>query len=244
MSARRRDNTPPYEIMGHHPVQPQASGRRPRPGGGFRSGFRGVGGFGRSLLDAWQAGANEPLLLRVPRGMAVSLLAGLLGLLILAYWVGYSRGGSSAEKRVTAMYEPALSGTGRVPPSRPGAPEGTESRVPLAEPVASGRVDRRTPGLNYLVLASCPPKEAQRLQVFLAARPRQVDVLVGPRNNKGLCQVIALRGFTRQQYRDTDEKTRFMTRMRALGRDWKSANKGKGDDLSSMYYDKYDPPGP
>lgn len=243
MSARRRDNTPPYEIMGHHPVQPQVSGRGPRPGGGFRSGFgSGVGGFGRSLLDAWQAGASEPLLLRVPRGMAVSLLAGLLGLLILAYWVGYSRGGSVAEKRVTAIYEPALNGAGRVPPSRPGALQGTESRAPLTGPMTRGRVDRRTPGLNYLVLASCPPKEAQRLQAFLAER--QVDVMVGPRNNKGLCQVIALRGFTRQQYRDTDEKTRFMVRMRALGRDWKSSNKGKGDDLSSMYYDKYDPPGP
>ncbi len=238
MTPRHRDNTPPYEIMGKQSVQPQAPGAMPRPGGGFRSG---VGGFGKSVLDAWQAGASEPLLLRVPRGMALSLLAGLLGLLILAYWVGYSRGGSAAEKRVTAIYQPVLEGADRVPPTRFVASEGTNTGVSAGVPSASGSGDPRTSGLNYLILALYPPQEAKRLKAFLAER--QVDVMVGPRNNKGLCQVVALKGFTRQQYRDTDEKTRFMTQMRALGRDWKSFNKGKGEDLSSMYYDKYAPPG-
>jgi hypothetical protein len=242
MNARRRDNTPPYEIMGQKSAQPQASGRGPRPA----SGSPGIGGFGRSLLDAWHAGAREPLLLRVPRGMALSLLAGLLGLLILAYWVGYSRGDSAAEKRVTAIYQPQSDGMGRVPPTRSGAVTGSETANSgtygqVSPQSTSGpHVDRRKPGLNYLILPSCPPQEALRLQVFMAER--QVDVMVGLRNNKGLCQVIAMKGFTRQQYRDTDEPERYMTRMRALGRDWKTANKG-GDDLSSMYYDKYSPPG-
>ncbi len=236
MTPRRRDNTPPYEIMGHTPAQPQASGRGPRPGGGS-----GIGGFGRSVLDAWHAGASEPLTLRVPRGMALFLMAGLIGLLILAYVVGHSRGGSAAEKRVRA--ELTLSGPGHTPPLRPGASQGGitgQTGATSTEPLDPRRVDPRESGLNYLVLASCPPSEAGRLQAFL--QERQVEVMVGPRNNKGLCQVIALRGFTRQQYRDTDEKTRFMTRMRALGRDWQTANKGKGEDLSSMYYVKYEPP--
>jgi hypothetical protein len=66
--------------------------------------------------------------------------------------------------------------------------------------------------------------------------------MVGPRNNKGLCQVIALTGFTREQVRDTDAAERFLAKMRALGRDWKAANDNRGDDLASMYYDKYQPP--
>jgi len=176
--------------------------------------------------------------------MALCLMAGLIGLLILAYAVGHSQGDSAAEKRIRA--ELTVTGPGYTPPPRLGAVRGTESGSPQGragrstEPLDPGRVDPRVPGLNYLVLASCPPDEARRLQGFLAER--QVEVMVGPRNNKGLCQVIALRGFTRQQYRDTDQKTRFMARMRALGRDWKSANKGKGEDLSSMYYVKYEPP--
>jgi hypothetical protein len=239
MSARRRDNTPPYEIMGKQPVQPQASGRGPRPGGG-------IGGFGRSLVDAWRDGASEPLLLRVPRGMALCLLAGLLGLLILAYWVGYSRGGAAAEQRVMAIYEPSLNGAVRVPPTRPGgASQGPKTAFSgtsgqgSAQSSAGQRADPRTPGLNYLILATCAEDEAQRLKKFLT--DRQVDVMIGPRNNRGLCQVIVLKGITPQQYGDQNVRERILAPMRALGRDWKAFNKGKGDNLSSMFYEKYKP---
>ncbi len=166
-------------------------------------------------------------------------MAGLIGLLILAYAVGHSRGGSAAEKRVTA--ELTLQGPGYVPPQRSVDSQDQDGPPTPVKPTASGGGDSRTPGLNYLILPPSPPQEAQRLQAFLAER--QVEVMVGPRNNKGLCQVIALKGFTSQQYRDTDEPARFMAQMRALGRDWKAANKGKGEDLGSMYYAKYVPPG-
>jgi hypothetical protein len=176
--------------------------------------------------------------------MAVAMLAGLLGLLVLAYWVGYSRGDSAAEKRVTAMYEPALADDGRTPPERTGT--GPGSRINTAN-TGSGtattpaqQADPRVKGSNYLILALYPEEEARRLKAFLAER--QVEVMVGPRNNKGLCQVIALTGFTREQVRDTDAAERFLAKMRALGRDWKAANDNRGDDLASMYYDKYQPP--
>ncbi len=233
MSARRRDNTPPFEIMGSHPSSPQASGRGPRLGAG-------IGGLFRSLGDAWHRSASEPLTLRVPRGMALALMGGLLGLLILAYWVGYNRGDSAAELRVTETYQGALNGDGRVPPDRSGFNYVAPSTGQGARLADSGNRDLRIPGSNYLILALSPQNEARRLQTFLGERG--VDVLIGPRNNKGLCQVIALRGFTPAAYRDTDENERFMARMRALGREWKSANQGKGEDLSSMYYQKYEPP--
>ncbi len=242
MTPRRRDNTPPYEIMGKQPAQPQAPGRGPRPGGGARSGF---GGFSRSMMDAWRNGASEPLLLRVPRGMALCLLAGLLGLLILSYWVGYSRGDSAAEKRMTEIYEPNLDGADRVPPTRLRGSEGPTN----TDSGASGQIsfqrtgapnaDPRAVGLNYLVLATCPLEEAQRLQRFMAGR--QVDVMIGLGNNKGLHRVIVLKGITPQQYGDKDFRERILAPMRALGRDWKAFNKGKGDDLSSMFYAKYQP---
>lgn len=237
MNARRRDNTPPYEIMGNRPSTPQASGRGPRPRSGVGAG---ISGFFESIADAWRSGASEPLTLRVPRGMAVAMLAGLLGLLILAYWVGHSRGGSAAEKRVTAMYEPALADDGRTPPERPGGRINTPNTGSGTVTAPVQQSDPRVKGSNYLILALYPEEEARRLKAFLAER--QVDVLVGPRNNKGLCQVIALTGFTREQIRDTDAAERFLTKMRALGRDWKAHNGGRGDDLASMYYDKYQPP--
>lgn len=243
MNARRRDNTPPYEIMGNRPSAPQASGRGPRPGG--RPGLgAGISGFIESIKDAWRDGANEPMTLRVPRGVAVAMLVGLLGLLILAYWVGHSRGWSAADQSVRAEYAPALVDEGRLPPERPGSgPGGLVNRPGTGSAAVSApvqRADPRVPGSNYLILALYPEEEAQRLKAFLAQK--QVDVLVGPRNNKGLCQVIALNGFTREQMRDTDAAERFLTKMRALGREWKAANDGRGDDLSSMYYGKYEPP--
>ena len=226
--------------MGSTANKPQASGRGPRPGSG-------IGGFGRSIVEAWRDGASEPLLIRVPRGMALCLLGGVLGLLILSYLVGYSRGDSAAEKRVTAIYQPNLDGTDRTPPVRQGGSPGSTG-TDTVDSGSSGQVsdqrgirasaDPRTPGVNYLVLAIYPNDEARRLQTFLAGR--EVEVMLGPRNNKGLCQVITLRGFTRQQFRDTDEAERFRTRLQAFGRDWKTSNNGKGDDLSSMYYDKYE----
>jgi len=238
MAARRHDNTPPYEIMGSTANKPQASGRGPRPGSG-------IGGFGRSVIDAWRDGASEPLLLRVPRGMALCLLAGFLGLLFLSYWVGHSRGWSAGEREMTAKYEPNLDGAERTPPTRTGAFQGSETTDSGVSGQVSGQrpagvvTDQRTPGTNYLVLAIYPYDEARRLQTFLAGR--EVEVMLGPRNNKGLCQVITQRGFTRQQFRDTNEAEKFRTRLQAFGRDWKAANSGKGDDLSSMYYEKYDP---
>lgn len=245
MNARRRDNTPPYEIMGNRPSVPQASGRGPRP---RSSAGAGISGFFESIADTWRSGASEPLTLRVPRGMAVAMLAGLLGLLVLAYWVGYSRGDSAADKRVRAEYEPALADDGRAPPERsvtaPGTGPGSRINATNNGPgTASAPVtqsDPRVKGNNYLILALYPEEEARRLKAFLAQR--QVEVMVGPRNNKGLCQVIALNGFTREQVRDTDAAERFLTKMRALGRDWKAANDNRGDDLASMYYDKYQPP--
>ncbi len=236
MSARHRDNKPPYEIMGQRPVTPQAPGRGPRPGAGPGAG---LGGVGRSLIEAWRTGASEPMVLRVPRGVAVGLLAGLVGLLVLSYWVGYSRGDSSAQRRVRAEYEPALTDSGRVPPPRYRS-DGAGTGVQGGAISPQGYDDPRVPGRNYLVLALYPPDEARRLQAFLAGR--QVDVMVGLRNNKELSQVIALNGFTREQMRDSDAEETFKAKLRGLGREWKAANGGKGDDLSSMYFDRYEPP--
>ncbi|GAB4109275.1 MAG: hypothetical protein Kow00105_17890 [Phycisphaeraceae bacterium] len=245
MSPRKKDHTPPYEIMGRA-ASPQASGHRPQPGAG--SGFgRRVGGAFESVMDTWRASASEPITLRVTRGMALCAVLAVFGLIVLGYWVGYSRGGTAAEKRVRAEYEPAVVGLERQPPIKSNGtgmslspPNDGQKAVGGGTTADLNRGDPRVPGLNYLILALYPPEEAERLRAFLAQH--QVEVMIGPRNNKGLCQVIALTGFTREQMRDTDAAERFLARMRQLGREWKAANGGRGDDLSSMYFHKYEPP--
>ena len=194
-------------------------------------------------MEAWHASASEPLMLRVPRGMALSLLGGALLLLMLAYWVGHSRGSSAAEQRVRAEFFTGESDAGRLPPEAfhldENPVQGSETAVtPTRDPKTEA--DPRIPGRNYLVLALYPYDEAKRLQRFLAGH--EVEVLVGPRNNKGLCQVVALTGFTGEQMRSTDAAERFRNRLLSLGRDWKASNDNKGDDLSTMYYSKYVPP--
>ena len=236
--------------MGGKTGAPQPSGRGPRPGG--RGGF-GLSDTLRSIVETWQTSANEPITLRVPRGMALALMGWLLALLVLAYWVGYSRGGSAAEQRVTEMYQPSGSEGDRTPPGdRPGAGSGGGSTATGAtvrgsasgagqggSPATQTPSDPRKPGLNYLILATYPEDLAYQLQAFMT--DQGVEVMVGLRNNKGLCQVIALRGFTSAEYKAGLAET-YRTEMLAHGRAWKAASQGQGDDLNTMYYDKYQPP--
>ncbi len=199
-------------------------------------------------MDTWQASANEPITLRVPRGMALALMAGLLGLLLLAYWVGHSRGGSATEQRLSQTYNLNGAEGERTPPFTVPGEGGAESDRTGREAGSgtgsggsggAGGEDTRVRGSNYLILATYPEAEARRLQAFLTGRG--VDVMVGIRNNKGLCQVIALKGFTREQYK-AGLAEQFRTEMLAHGRAWKAANQGKGDDLNTMFYAKHEPP--
>lgn len=244
MSPRR--HVPPFEIMGSSPPTPPTlpgdGARAPRATLGER--WRGVvSGLSGDRLGQWWTQANRPVVLRMPRGYLVLAAAGTLLLIALAYWAGSVRGHLRAISEMEA---------GTVPPgmirdpgeqtAAPTAPAGSVLRDrSTAAPEAAGRDDPRTPGLNYLILARYPLDEAQRLIAFL--KGQGVDAVGIPAHTRGLYLVVALQGFDRTQY-NAEPGTRFKEQMQRIGRAWKAHNNNRGDDLASMYYERYDPKDP
>ncbi len=229
--------------MGSSPPTPPTL---PRAGEGRASlgdRWRGmIGGMSSDRLGQWWRQANSPVLMRVPRGYLVLAGAALLLLLGLAYWVGGARGYSRAIADMEAGSAPHVMvrpGEGSPPPT-----QGVTPRVTDGSPGAPRR-DPRVAGKNYLIVATYPLAEAERLIAFL--KDRQIDAIGVPVDaGRDRCRVIVLRGFDGSEVRDTAESpgTKFKDEMRRIGRQWKAHNGGRGDDLASMYFSRYDLPSP
>ena len=218
------------------------------------SGVEGSGvstGWGTRVRHWFDAERGSPLLLRVPRGIAVVVVSGVLGLIVLGYQVGYRMGASATAARLAEAGSGTESGVGAGSGSMPGAEAGSAvGSTPgagvdwrhVADP-SRGRVftpaqaDPRRVGLNYLMVARYPESEARALAEFLAGRG--VDVAVIPSDNAELFFVAALPGYARGE---GDAMDAMRSRMMALGRAWKQHNQGRGDDLRSMYFDKHEGP--
>lgn len=236
--ARRRGNRAPYEIMGtvtrgaaSAPVdEPEVSYEREYPSE-RRSGI---------WWGAWQ-GASVPVILRVPRGFAVLGAFGVLGLIVLAYWVGYSRGSNAAaigpDGSQVVLRDDRVPRVGRVIEMRSSAAgAGTHDASDVAGGGAVTDGDPRRIGLNYLILARFPRilhDEAVRLSRFL--EEAGVETAVVSSDTGELFHVVGLRGFTTEEYR-AGRHHGYMDQMRRLGRQWKSHNNGKGSDLSDMWW--------
>lgn len=208
--------------------------------------------------------SQGPIVLRVPPGFAAVLAVLAVGVVVLAYWVGYSEGkraqvAEQARQRRTLeqMEERAMlemsrtSGTPVSPGSpspkpqapRPGRTGGAAGvpGVPGVTPaiVTAGGEDPRQKGLNYFVLIHYPVEargEAEALVGFL--RARGVDAAAILRHNGRLFQVVALRGFAPEELQSADRRE-YERRLRQLGRDWQVERKGAGN-LSDMYPSKFE----
>lgn len=228
MFGRRRD-IPPYEIM-----RPGGREARKQPASAWRAPRRAEDApaeGGPTTLGDWLTG-GEPVVLRLPKGVALLIAAGVLLLILVAYWVGHARGGAAADARYQERAE-ALNQT------RPSGPMPVilepDSRIvnPPNTAVPAGSVyDTRVKGLNYLILAQYPEAEAQRLHAFLAERG--VETLVTSSDNARLFLVVGAEGYQSPSAGKTYQDT-----LRRLGREWKSDGRG-GDDLSTMWWKKYE----
>lgn len=186
-----------------------------------------------------QSGAGVPLLMRVPRGIALLAAVGLVGLLVLAYWVGHTRG-------VTAGRQTAGETVG-IPAQRGAPADPFNTRVPAVndrQPVPSGAsgkpakpADPRVAGHNYLILARYPLEDARRLAEFL--REQGVASVLVPVDNGSSFHVIAAdEGFTSDEF-GSERKLAYERKMQAIGRAWKRHNNNRGDALETMYFAKY-----
>lgn len=100
------------------------------------------------------------------------------------------------------------------------------SPAPRLIVITKNQDDPREAGLNYFIVANLPPAEAERAGQFLVSKG--VAAMVAPADTKGLCQVVALRGFPAGTLDEAD-CTAFKDRLRAIGREYKRAQKGPTD---------------
>lgn len=238
----KRDQTPPYEIMRSRAV---GGGSVPVPRAGQADPAEPVSAQAEPGLPdpapavptkaPWWVGSSAPLVLRVPRGLALLAVAGVLGVIVLAYFVGTIRGASSARP------EPEEAGLGpRTGPSGFYLSSGDGYQGPVVEvPEDALTAERREPGLNYMQLITSKDKEdCVRLAEFFGAR--EVAIQVVPVHNKGLWVAYAVKRGYRGDELNSESCKRYEQQLRALGRAWKQHNGGRGTDLSTMFFKRYD----
>ncbi|MFW5682728.1 MAG: hypothetical protein ACOC1G_06955 [Phycisphaeraceae bacterium] len=244
--ARRKDHLPPFEIMGSTPprrpwhergrgAEEESEPRTRESASPVRS-----DGVPPGQWLQWLSHAGPPLVLRVPRGLAISVVLGVLGLLVVAYWVGYERGESAA----TPQYE-TQDRSDRIPAViRRDAGEGsnngpTTSTAGNPDGVASldagGAVDPRTPGHNYMVMARRNRRDAQRLAQFVM--DQGVETILVPLRDDMFLIVATERGFESVR---SEEAQAYRNRLREIGRAWKRHNQGRGSELEDMYFARHD----
>ncbi len=248
--APRRDKTPPYEIMrSASRSSASAGGSTPTP----QVSESANDASGEAVWWSW-AGVGVPIILRVPRGVAILIAIGLLGLLILAYEVGYTRGWSAAEVKIAQSQEINPGAVLRSAPdkmrqvrgnrtqaSSSSARGGPGQRTGTAASGRSGGKDPRKAGLNYFIVITInapPPGHTPELLKFLA--DHGVETVLGSPNNNGLVPVwVVNRGFTANELYDTPAYKEWYDRLRELGRDWKDQNNRRVNPFENPYPAKY-----
>ena len=172
------------------------------------------------------AAMRHPIVFRVPRGYVPLFIAAFLGLLLLSYWIGTSRG----YRRAADKNQPDLSRRMVAPTMTSFTPGGSMVTQ------APDRPDPRQHGYSYFVLAEYPEAEAQRLVQFL--REHEVDADGFWRHNARLVRVIALHGFSPDEI-DSTARAKFEKQLRRLGRLWKDKGRGAAS-LHQLSLERYD----
>ena len=158
----------------------------------------------------------------------------LLGVVVVAYWVGTIRGAAAASP------EPVEAGL----VERPGPTgwyeaeqtpyEGPEVDVP--EEAKKG--DQREPGLNYMRLIQSTPEDCQALAEFFGSRGVAIQLVTV--NNGRSCIAYAVKRGYRGDELGSESCKLYEQQLRSLGRQWKAHNAGRGTDLATMYFERYD----
>ncbi|MEO0477147.1 MAG: hypothetical protein AAF085_14435, partial [Planctomycetota bacterium] len=145
----KRDQTPPYEIMRSRGGASGSGASAGSEGGPAEAPENEEDRIPRPPGRApWWVGSASPLVLRVPRGVAILSVVGLLLLIVVAYWVGSMRGAASAKPEATDVGMGQRTG----PDGFFVTPDDGYSGPEVEVPEDALAVERREPGLNYMQL--------------------------------------------------------------------------------------------
>jgi len=231
---RSRNSPPPFEVMkGGPPIRSHGTGPS-EPVDELQP------GPSSPKHDGWWAKAQQPMVVRLPSGLAVVVIGAVLSVIVLTYWVGQTRGHHQAQKQRQADHT-AWQGSTATAGGQAVALPLLNSRISEARLAPSrsepARSSEREVGLNYFVLAHYPQADARRLVEFL--RDKGVQAAAYRAQNKKFFQVIALRGFAKDGLY-SQQRQAFEEQLRQLGRAWKEQRKGPDFAKSGIYLDLYE----
>ena len=258
----KRDAGEPGGTPAAAPSSARAGGGGPLPS--FKGAWTGVlNAAGARSGEFWWVGSGEVITLRLPRGVTVLAVGGVVGVIALAFVAGRRTGAPASVAAATpteaapaVVSEGALAGLDAEDVPGGGAwPGSTPADAPAADPAQrlqarfDAGLDPRVDGLNYLVYLTATRRECVRLRDFLAERGVDVIVMESSRSVRAGSGADAVRiplywvvdvseGFSRAAYL-RGEHEGFKARRMELGRAWKRHNGGRGSDLSDMQFYAY-----
>jgi|GEM_PF-1956792 len=262
MANRRKDRITPFEVMRPKPVAPETPVRAGEPANSPSEPETSAGDGASVSPETHEQSQPDPqtepvveesplrpsatpgpIVLRIPQGYAAIIILGLVGILILAYWVGYRRGDQARRQLIHEQQEAAILLQERLISSGDTSTSVFESDQTGQQNASAGspktpqtKDEKRVAGQNYFILVHYHEAEAQRLVAFLKAHG--VEAAAISSNNGRLFKVAALRGFEADEL-NSDGRRKYETRLRQLGRAWKKTRAGAGD-LADMYLERYD----
>ena len=233
----KRDQTPPYEIMRSRGGVSGSGASAPSDAGSTEAPAseedRIPGPPGRA---PWWVGSASPLVLRVPRGVAILSIVGLLLLIVVSYAVGSIRGAASARPEAID----AGMGERAGPDGFFVTPDDGYSGPEVEVPEDALAVERREPGLNYMQLITSTREDCENVARFFGARGVAIQLV--PVHNRGLWVAYAVKRGYRADELGSESQQRYEDLLKSLGRDYKRNN--GGTDLSTMIFKRYDGPPP
>ena len=204
-------------------------------------------------------GADDPL----PVGYIFLAIGLAIALLFVGYFLGYAvrdreiraEQSENARADLAGIEDPTLQGVEERPgliddlgePGRRTAGTGASGGGAGDDGGASGErrenplmlddwmADPRASEMNYFIVATQPPEEANRIASFLADRGLEVARL--PVDNRGLAVVVVLEGFEPGELGSARARE-LEARIKRLGREYKR-DAGGGTDFDSAYPSKY-----
>jgi hypothetical protein len=218
----------------------QSGGVTPEPSSGAAGRRKHVVMEKRTFTPAPPARKRETVIERMRsvvnvRVPVVFLGAGMVGLVVvvaMVYFLGVHRGIREGKTRTLENLKATPAILGSPAPLARG-----ETEMLPAEKVAPLLADKRKAGLNYLVVATYPKAEAERLVAFLKAR--ELEAQATPVHNSALYRVVALRGFDAQGLRSKDYQA-FKQRILLIGREWSTSRNKGPSNLSDVWPQRYD----